>query len=420
MTDRSRRRTVRLALTIILIAGPGVSLAQAGDDTHKEMPQKAPAASAEASLSKTWTQVRARETALADLIATKQLDKVHEAAFAVRDLVATMPAQSSTLSPASQSKLKSNVAFVVTLAGRLDTAGDAKDQAATEASFKQLQSVLAGIVALYPPGALEAAGGPHTEHDGPMGHEGHAMAHEHAGHMAGGGQQASAPSGAPAPDGKATVTGEIVDATCYLKKGAAGLGPEHRDCALRCIKEGKPPFIRDEATGQLYLAALPSSTPEEKEQWLAQVGKRVRVTGTVRERDGLRLIEVEELTGEHQHGGAPHGGVIGMSGDHHLELVTDPTSKEIRIYVLDDFMKPVAVGDLQGTAVVKTKTKVERHSALVADAGHSFFRAAETTYQHGDDDITVTVNVGTEPLTMTLPFPEDNESGHAVPAPHHH
>ncbi|MEO7437244.1 MAG: hypothetical protein ABI080_17340 [Candidatus Binatia bacterium] len=377
----------------------------------------APAANADTSLSKIWTQVRTRETALADLITAKQLDKVHEAAFAVRDLVATMPAQSSTLSPASQSKLKSNVAFVVTLAGRLDAAGDAKDQAATEASFKQLQSVLTGIAGLYPAGTLEAGAGPHAQHNGPMGRGAHAMAPEDAGHMAEG---SSSMSAAAAADGTTTVTGEIVDATCYLKKGAAGLGPEHRDCAIRCIKDGKPPFLRDEATGQLYLATLPSSTPAEKEQWLAQVGKRVRVTGTVRERDGLRLIEVEELTGEHQHGGAPHGGVIGMSGDHHLELVTDPTSKEIRIYVLDDFMKPVAVGDLQGTAVVKTKTKVERHSALVADAGHSFFRAAETTYQHGDDDITVTVNVGTEPLTMTLPFPEDNESGHAVPAPHHH
>ena len=135
MTYRLCRQTVRLALAISL-AGPGMSLAHEGDDTHKEMPHAAPAASADASLSKIWTQVRARETALAELINTRQLDKVHEAAFAIRDLVGTMPAQSSALPPESQTKLKSNVAFVVTLAGRLDTAGDAKDQGATEASFK--------------------------------------------------------------------------------------------------------------------------------------------------------------------------------------------------------------------------------------------------------------------------------------------
>lgn len=61
----------------------------------------------------------------------------------------------------------------------------------------------------------------------------------------------------------------------------------------------------------------------------------MRVTGIVQERDGLRLLEVEELSAEHNHGMAPHGGVIGMSGNRHIELVTTPDN-EIRVYVLDD------------------------------------------------------------------------------------
>jgi hypothetical protein len=109
--------------------------------------------------------------------------------------------------------------------------------------------------------------------------------------------------------GRATITGEIVEGTCYLKKGAEGQGAAHRDCAIRCIKEGRPPFVRDEATGRLYLATFPDSTPEERERWLSQVGNRVQVTGKVQERDGLRLLEVEELSAEHNHGVAPHGGV---------------------------------------------------------------------------------------------------------------
>lgn len=68
--------------------------------------------------------------------------------------------------------------------------------------------------------------------------------------------------------GSSTITGEIVEGTCYLKKGEEGRGPEHRDGAIRCIKEGRPPFVRDEATGQLYLATFPDSTPEERERWL--------------------------------------------------------------------------------------------------------------------------------------------------------
>jgi len=47
------------------------------------------------------------------------------------------------------------VKYVATLAERLDAAGDAKNQSATEASFKQLQSVLGAIEGLYPPEALQ-------------------------------------------------------------------------------------------------------------------------------------------------------------------------------------------------------------------------------------------------------------------------
>ena len=53
-----------------------MSLAHEGDDSHKEMPPAAPTASAGANLSKIWMQVRARETALADLITAKQVKEV--------------------------------------------------------------------------------------------------------------------------------------------------------------------------------------------------------------------------------------------------------------------------------------------------------------------------------------------------------
>ncbi len=106
------------------------------------------------SVGELWRGVKAHEAELHRLVQAKDLGKVHEAAFALRDLVAAMP-DKSELPPEQLAKLKGNAKYVATLAERLDAAGDAKDQAATEGSFKQLQSVLAAIEALYPEGALK-------------------------------------------------------------------------------------------------------------------------------------------------------------------------------------------------------------------------------------------------------------------------
>lgn len=102
-----------------------------------------------------WRGVKSREADLNHLVQAKELGKVHEVAFALRDLVAAMPDQSVQLPPERLAKLKGNVKYVATLAGRLDAAGDAKDQAATERNAKQLESVIATIEALYPEGGLK-------------------------------------------------------------------------------------------------------------------------------------------------------------------------------------------------------------------------------------------------------------------------
>ena len=62
-----------------------------------------------------WHDVKAHEDELGTLIAGKNLENVHEVAFAIRDLVNALPAK-----------------FVADLAHRLDKSGDAKDQAGTE------------------------------------------------------------------------------------------------------------------------------------------------------------------------------------------------------------------------------------------------------------------------------------------------
>lgn len=92
-----------------------------------------------------------KETELLDaLIQAGKFEEVHHHAFAIRDLVAALPARSGALPPDKLEQVKTNVQFVATLAQRLDATGDAKDKAGTESNFKKLQGILRAIRANYP------------------------------------------------------------------------------------------------------------------------------------------------------------------------------------------------------------------------------------------------------------------------------
>jgi hypothetical protein len=181
-------------------------------------------------------------------------------------------------------------------------------------------------------------------------------------------------------------------------------------------------LVRDEATGKLYLATFPDSASAERDRWLRQVGNRVRVTGSVQETGGLSFLEVKDVRGEHDHGAAPHGGVVGMSGNRHIEVVSN-AGEPLRVYVLDEFMKPLPVSGVQGKAVIRGKGGPGRPSALIPDATDQFLRLRDTTRQLSDEDVTVTLDLDNGPLTMTLPFPgagekEDTDDGPS-PSGHH-
>ncbi len=92
-----------------------------------------------------WTAIDAHSAELKATIASGNLTEVHHHAFAIRDLVAALPAHSPTLGTEDQAKLQGEIKFVTTLAGRLDETGDASDKAGTQANYDQLVSVLTGI-----------------------------------------------------------------------------------------------------------------------------------------------------------------------------------------------------------------------------------------------------------------------------------
>ena len=151
-----KRELSKAYIGALLVAGllglSGPTLAGEEHGAHHDM---MPAKGAPATLASVWQSVKAHEGELGALIKAKELGKVHEIAFAIRDLVATLPEKSGQLPAEQQTKLKGQVKYVATLADRLDTAGDAKDQSAAEGAFKQLQTVLSGIEGLYPPEALK-------------------------------------------------------------------------------------------------------------------------------------------------------------------------------------------------------------------------------------------------------------------------
>ncbi len=89
-----------------------------------------------------WQSIDKRSEELAKVIETGKLNEVHLHAFAIRDLVAAIPARSGALPADKLAKIKTNSQFVATLAERLDASGDAKDKVGTESNFQKLQKVL--------------------------------------------------------------------------------------------------------------------------------------------------------------------------------------------------------------------------------------------------------------------------------------
>lgn len=213
-----------------------------------------------------------------------------------------------------------------------------------------------------------------------------------------------------------TITGRIDATGCGLDVAPTTLDDAAAARTTRCLGQGKPAILRDEATNDVYFATFAAAAPADRERWIATPGKRVRVTGTVREQEGMRLLEVTRLRVEHDHGAAPHGGVVGMVGDHHLELVTTPAG-EIRVYLLDAFLDPIAATGVVGRAVVTGKDRIEREAPLQVADGSTYVRV-DTAARKGDRDVTVVFTAGPIPATsMNLPFADSGAAPDACP--HH-
>ena len=89
-----------------------------------------------------------------------------------------------------------------------------------------------------------------------------------------------------------TVMGEIVDPAFYLREGRRG--PEALDQTYEAVDGGQTLALLDDA-GTLYLLLAEEPGEDPNELAYDYVNQKVRVTGTLYERGGLRGIVVTSL-----------------------------------------------------------------------------------------------------------------------------
>lgn len=126
--------------TPAVASAPAASSLAASESTESEAPTAIPDTAAGI-----WGAIDAKHAELGTIAANGDLHQVHHLAFAIRDLVAALPAKSTSLNADGQTQLASGVKYVATLAERLDATGDANDRAGTQANVGKLDAVLKSL-----------------------------------------------------------------------------------------------------------------------------------------------------------------------------------------------------------------------------------------------------------------------------------
>ena len=111
--------------------------------------------------------------------------------------------------------------------------------------------------------------------------------------------KAAAPAAAAAapaakPSAPASITGEIVDAGCYLGHGERG--PKHAECAKQCVAGGMPMCLLT-SDGSVYLLTMNHDNPDPYNKLKTMAGRTVTVTGAVMMRGGMNAIDVASMKG---------------------------------------------------------------------------------------------------------------------------
>src|SRR5215472_13425344 len=94
------------------------------------------------------------------------------------------------------------------------------------------------------------------------------------------------------PKGKTvSISGTVVDTGCYVSHDSKG--EAHAKCAAACAKNGVPLAILDEH-GTLFMP-IAVEHKDQNAKLMPFIEKRVKVTGTVLEKGGLKGIAIKTV-----------------------------------------------------------------------------------------------------------------------------
>ena len=94
------------------------------------------------------------------------------------------------------------------------------------------------------------------------------------------------------PKGKlVSITGTVVDTGCYVSHDSKG--EAHVKCAEACAKNGVPLAILDEH-GMLFMP-IAVEHKDQNTKLMPFIEKRVKVTGTILEKGGLKGIAIKTV-----------------------------------------------------------------------------------------------------------------------------
>lgn len=89
-----------------------------------------------------------------------------------------------------------------------------------------------------------------------------------------------------------TITGRVVDVSCFLALGQSGTA--HRQCATACGRSGVPLAILS-TDGTLYMPVSAKPSDAQNPRLLPFAEGPVKVTGTHRLRAGMHTIEIKTI-----------------------------------------------------------------------------------------------------------------------------
>ena len=143
---------------------------------------------------------------------------------------------------------------------------------------------------------------------------------------------------------------------------------------------------------------------------------RVMAMGVAYQRGGARFFDVTKVMPEHEHS-ERHGGVLGMSGELHVEAVALRTG-EIRVYLSDAFRQPLRVANQIGEVEIEAAGgggNAPQRLPLEPGPAGAYLRARSTGPFQGPN-VNVTVRLASpHEFMMTFPLqPLDpsRKSGH--------